>query len=132
MRKIFISYDYDNDRHYKNLLEAWDENKRFNFNFRDSSTDISINSEDTGVIKRTISSEIRKSDIFLCLIGGKTHKSQWVKWEISKALELGKKIVAVKIKREDQSPEEITSAGAKWAMNFNFDAIAKAVEECGP
>ena len=28
-RRVFISFDYDNDRHYKNLLVAWDQNKQF-------------------------------------------------------------------------------------------------------
>jgi hypothetical protein len=26
-KKVFISYDYDNDKHYKNLLLAWDKMK---------------------------------------------------------------------------------------------------------
>ena len=32
---VFISYDYDHDRHYKNLLLAWDKNKEFDFTFYD-------------------------------------------------------------------------------------------------
>ena len=30
-KKVFISYD--NDKHCKNLLVAWDANKKFNFSF---------------------------------------------------------------------------------------------------
>ena len=40
-RKIFISYDYDNDRNYKNMLLAWDKNQEFDFGFSDQSADIS-------------------------------------------------------------------------------------------
>ena len=32
-KAIFISYDYDNDKHYKNMLLAWDANKEFDFGF---------------------------------------------------------------------------------------------------
>ena len=128
-KKIFIGYDYDNDKDYKNILLAWDKNKVFDFNFIDKSADISINSHDVDVIKRAISAKINQSDIFLCLIGEHTRKSEWVKWEIRKAIELGKNIVAVKIKKDYESPDEIKNADAKWAILFTFDAIKKAIEE---
>ena len=128
--KIFISYDYDNDKNHKNLLLAWDKNKIFDFNLRDESADVSINSHDPDVIKRVISMKINQSNIFLCLIGKYTHKSEWVKWEIEKAIELEKKIVAVKIEKEHVSPKEIKNINATWAMSFKFDDIKKAIEEC--
>ena len=31
-KKIFISYDYNSDKHYKNLFKAWDTNGTFDFN----------------------------------------------------------------------------------------------------
>ena len=30
-KKVFVSYDYVNDKHYKNLLLAWDANRDFAF-----------------------------------------------------------------------------------------------------
>ena len=30
-RKIFVSLDFENDRNYKYLLEAWDGNSEFEF-----------------------------------------------------------------------------------------------------
>ena len=125
-KKIFIGYDYDNDKNYKNILLAWDENKVFDFNFTDKSADVSINSHDVDVIKRAISAKINQSDIFLCLIGEHTRKSEWIKWEIRKAIELEKKIIAVKIKKDYESPDEIKNANAKWAMSFTFEAIKKS------
>jgi hypothetical protein len=127
-KKIFISYDYDNDKHYKNLLLAWDANGDFDFGFNDQSVDVSVNSTDAAAIKRVISSKINGSTYFLCLIGKDTHKSGWVKWEISKAVELKKKIVAVKIDSGYTSPDEIIGVGASWAMSFTFESIKKAIE----
>ncbi len=128
-QKIFISYDYDNDKDYKNLLLAWDKNKIFDFNFTDESADVSINSHDVSVIERAISAKIKQSDIFLCLIGKYAQQSDWIKWEIEKAIELGKKVVAVKIEKNHISPDEIKNANAKWAMSFTFDAIKKAIKK---
>ena len=128
--KIFVSYDYSNDRQYKNMLKAWDANKVFDLNFYDTSADVSIKSHDEGVIKRAISAKINSSDIVLCLIGSQSHKSKWVKWEIGKACELKKPIVAVKIEPTFKSPDEIKNVGARWALAFDFEPIKKAIEEC--
>lgn len=126
-KKVFISYDYDNDRDYKNLLLAWDKNKDFDFSFQDHSADVSINSHDADAIKRAISAKINGATIFLVIVGSKTHRSTWVKWEIGKAVELKKKIVAVKIEAANQSPDELLGIGASWANSFKFDSIKNAL-----
>lgn len=126
-KNIFISYDYDNDKHYKNLLLAWDAHKEFDFGFTDHSADVSINSDDAAAIKRAISAKINNATIFLCLVGEHTHKSTWVKWEIAKAVELKKKIVAVKIKSTNTTPDGLLGIGTKWAMSFTFESIKTAI-----
>lgn len=128
-KKIFISYDYDNDKHYKNLLLAWDENSEFDFGFSDQSADVSIQSTDAAAIKRAISAKINAATYFLCLVGSKTSKSSWVTWEIEKAKDLKKKLVAVKISSGNTTPSGLLNAGASWAMSFTFDAIKKAIED---
>ncbi len=128
-KKIFVSYDYDNDRHYKNMLLAWDKNGQFDFNFSDQSADVSIQSTNAAAIKRAISAKINDATYFLCLIGEKTSKSGWVAWEIDKAKELKKKLVAVKISPGNMTPSGLLGAGSSWAMSFTFDAIKKAIED---
>ncbi len=127
-RKIFISYDYENDRSYKNMLLAWDKNQDFDFGFSDQSADVSIDSNDAAAIKRAISAKIDDATYFLCLVGKRTYTSKWVAWEISKAVELKKKIVAVKIDSTNTTPSGLLNVGAKWAMSFSFDSIKKAIE----
>ena len=126
-RTAFISYDYDNDRHYKNLLVAWDKNKEFGLKFYDTSVDVSVNSSSVDVIKRVISERINKSTHLVCIVGANTHKSTWVAWEIRKAIDLNKKIVAVKTAKDNQSPVELYAVGAKWALSFTFDSINSAL-----
>jgi len=126
-KKIFISYDYDNDKHYKNLLKAWDANGTFDFNFDDHSADISINSTDAAAIKRAISAKINNATYFLCIVGTQTHNSSWVKWEIEKAVELNKKIVAVKTSNTNTTPDALFGVGAKWAMSFTEASIVSAI-----
>jgi len=128
-KKIFISYDYDNDKQYKNLLLAWDKNSEFDFGFSDQSADVSIQSADAAAIKRAISAKINAATYFLCLVGSKTSKSSWVTWEIEKAKDLKKKLVAVKISSGNTTPSGLLNAGTSWAMSFTFDAIKKAIED---
>lgn len=128
-KKVFVSYDYDNDKSYKNLLLAWDANSEFDFSMEDHSADVSINSTNAAAIKRAISAKINNATYLLCIIGEKTNKSDWVKWEINKAVELGKKIVAVKIESTNTSPSEIIGIGASWAMSFTFEEIKKAIKD---
>ncbi len=125
--KIFISYDYDNDKHYKNLLVAWDENDEFDFSFSDHSADVSIQSTNADAIKRAISAKINSATHILCIVGAKTSKSGWVAWEIDKAKDLEKKLVAVKTASDNTTPGGLLNAGASWAMSFTFEAIKKAI-----
>lgn len=30
-KKVFVSFDYDDDKNYRNLLKAWDANPDFDF-----------------------------------------------------------------------------------------------------
>jgi hypothetical protein len=127
-KKVFVSYDYDNDKHYKNLLLAWDANKLFDFSIHDHSADVSINSINASAIKSVLSRYINEATYFLVIVGSKTHKSNWVKWEIEKAIELRKRIIAVKTDRENTSPEVLLGIGASWAMSFSYGAIITAID----
>lgn len=127
-RKVFISFDYD-DRRYKNLLVAWDKNGYFDFSFYDGSVTAPVNSENAGPIRRVISQRIADCPRFLCIVGKHTYRSDWVAWEIDKAVELGRRLIAVKTDRSNTSPANLLNAGATWALSFTFDAIKKAFDD---
>lgn len=130
-KKLFVSYKADDEgKMYKNLLVAWSKNDNgfFDIKFDDSSVGVSINSVNADYIKKVIKGKISESPTFLCLIGKDTHKSDWVTWEIEKAIELKKKIVAVKIDNSYTSPNAIYGVGASWAKSFTYEAIKKAID----
>ena len=56
-KQVFVSFDYDHDRQYKYLLEAWDANPEFDFVFKDE-TPGEINTNDIGRIKAGITKKI--------------------------------------------------------------------------
>jgi hypothetical protein len=128
-KRIFVSYDYDNDKKYRYLLSAWDANKSFEFTFEDHSTP-KINSEDAGRIKAAISAKMKDAECLLVIVGAETWKCEWVTWEVEKAREIELGLVGVKLDDQYTSPSALLGAGASWAMSFTEAGIAKAVESC--
>lgn len=137
-KKVFVSFDYENDRHYKFLLEAWDANKNFDFLFADQ-TPREINSCNVDRVKAALTTRIRSATYTLVIIGkeaNKLHKDHkligyrnWINFEIARSKDNGNKLVAVKIDREYKPPEELLGAGATWAMSFTEEAIVKALNQ---
>jgi hypothetical protein len=127
-KRIFVSYYYEDDRRYKHLLTAWSANKKFKLEFEDVSADVDIQTTHEGTLKRVLTRKIKKADALVVLVGKKSHRRKWVRWEIEKAKELGKKIIAVKIEQNFQSPTSLLSSGVIWATSFDFEGIKQAMD----
>lgn len=136
--KIFVSFDFDNDRQYKYTLNMWDGNDNIDFSFNDGSTQ-EIQSWNISRIKAAITSKINQADAILVLIGehaDSPHKDRsligyrnWQYFEIAKAKEAGKKIIAVKLDRGNTTPALLYNSGASWAMSFSLDSIKAAIHK---
>lgn len=138
MHKVFVSFDYDNDRNYKYLLEAWHKNPNFQFTF-DDGTPEEINSFNVGRIKAALTSKIKDATHTLVIIGKHSndlhrHRSligfkNWINFEINQSVQLGKRIVAVKLDRANESPDELAKAQPAWVYSFNEKDIIRALDE---
>lgn len=137
-KKVFVSFDYDNDKHYKALLKAWDANPKFDFYFSDLSSN-EINSSSVSVVKQVLSRKINEANYTLVLVGkeaNKQHKDykdigykNWLNYEVAKSKEHKNKLVGVKLSSTNTSPDELLNSRAKWAMSFTEGSIIKALEE---
>ena len=136
--KVFVSFDYDNDKHYKALLKAWDANPEFDFYFSDLSSE-EIQSNSVSTVKQVLSRKINEANYTLVLVGkeaNKQHKDykeigykNWQNYEIAKSKEHKNKLIAVKLDKANESPEELLNAGASWAMSFTEEAVVAAMKE---
>jgi hypothetical protein len=134
--KIFVSFDYENDRRYKYLLEAFSANSQYDFTFDDKSSG-EINSNNIPTVKAALARKINSADYTLVIIGqeaNKRHKDyiaigyrNWQNFEIAKSKEYGKQLIAIKIDRLYDSPEELLNSGARWAYKFSPEGIAEAL-----
>lgn len=126
-KQVFVSYHYDNDKQYKNLMLAWDTNAKIDFQIQDKSPTEAINSKKAAVIKAVLTRKINEGSCLIVLIGKDTKKCDWVKWEIEKAKELNKKIIAVKLHPKNVSPSVLYRCGTIWVHAFRFEGIKLAL-----
>ncbi len=136
--KIFVSFDFDNDRSYKYTLNMWNKNSNFDFIFDDKSPK-EIQSWDISVIKRVLSRKIKEATYVIVIVGKeatKLHKdykeigyTNWQNFEIAKAKEFKKRIIAVQINSKYPYPEELKNCFAKRVFGFNYESILNAIKE---
>ncbi|MCU0428169.1 MAG: TIR domain-containing protein [Candidatus Kapabacteria bacterium] len=137
-KKVFVSFDYENDKHYKHLLQAWDANDGFEFSFDDRSSG-EINSDSIPVVKAALTKKIKDAKITLVIVGkeaNKRHKDykeigykNWINFEIAQSKVNGKKLLAVKLDKEYESPEALINSGASWVIGFEHDKIVEALRK---
>lgn len=135
---VFVSFDFDNDRSHKYLLEAWDANPNFDFVFADQ-TPREINSQNVGRVKAAITAKINGATHTLVIVGqyaNARHRDSaligyknWINFEVAQSKANGNKLAAIKIHRDYESPDELRNSNAAWAMIFTEAAILKALDE---
>lgn len=102
----FISFDTD-DMDEVNLLRGQAKNEKSDINFSDYSVKEPINSEKAEYIKQRIVERIKKCSTVVVYVSDNTSKSGWVDWEVSKSIELKKRVIAVH--KGDSPPNVIPS-----------------------
>lgn len=137
-KEICISFDWHNDRRYRYLLSALSANPRSPISFKDL-TPGAINTGDVGRVKAVLTSKIRNATYTLVLIGkhaNALHQDRiqigtrnWIWWEIEQSKKEEKRLIAVKIDRNNPTPDPLLNSNAKWAMSFTEAAIMKAINE---
>lgn len=135
-KKVFVSFDYEKDKHYKYLMQAWDANPDFDFSFADHSSG-EINSNNISVVKAGLTRKINEATYTFVIVGedaNKLHKDykeigykNWQNFEIAKSKLNKNKLLAIKLNLSYEAPEELYGVGASWAL-FNRDSILSALK----
>src|SRR5688500_251433 len=130
-KKICISFDWHNDRNYRNLLSAWIANRSFSIDFEDL-TPSAIDTDDVGRVKAVLTTRIRAATHTLFLIGSEAntrHKDavqigsrNWIWWEAEQSKQEGNGLIAVKLESNSPTPDPLLGTRVKWAMSFTEQA----------
>lgn len=130
-KKVFVSYDHSEDALYKNLLQAWDANPDFDFEFDSRGPRVAINSTDAAVVKARLTTLMKGATHLLVLVGANSHTSNWMTWEIdrAKATDVKLKLAAVKLAKANVTPPGLLNVGTSWATSFECDRIVEALNQ---
>jgi hypothetical protein len=128
--KVFVSYDHSEDAHYKRLLQAWDANPDFDFDFDSRGPNTAIDSNDAAVVKAALTAKMKSATHLLVLVGAKCSKSKWIAWEIDRAKQsdVKLKLAAVKLGKDNETPPALLNVGTSWATSFERDRVVDALK----
>lgn len=93
-RNVFISFAME-DIDEVNLLRAHAKNENSDIEFNDYSVREPYDSERAEYIRQKITERIERASVTVVYLSASTSQSEWVKWEMEKSLELGKRVIAV-------------------------------------
>ncbi len=129
-KEVYLSYDHENDGYYRDVLVTWSKMPGFaQFWVDDEPPSIAVDSVQAEPVKLALAKRIAAASGLLCVVGAKSHESGWTEWEIKKADEFGKRIIAVRINRDFSFPELLSDVGATCALSFTFEGIRRAIDE---
>jgi hypothetical protein len=127
MATVFVSFDWHHDRRYKYLLEAWDANTRFDFEFDDGSSQ-EIDTYNVGRIKGALTTKINEASHTLIVVGehaNERHRNSsligyrnWINFEAARSVDAHNSIVVVFLEPWYDAPIEL--AGQNYTSVFGF------------
>jgi len=93
-RNVFISFATE-DMDEVNLLRGQAKNEKSDIEFNDHSVQEPYESDRAEYIRRKIAERINRTSTTVVYLSKNTAQSKWVKWEVEKSLELGKRVIAI-------------------------------------
>jgi hypothetical protein len=136
-KRVFVSFDYDNDKHYKYLLEAWDANPEFDFVFKDQ-TPGEINTNNIDRIKAVLTSKINDATHTLFIVGAhanQLHKDRkligfinWINFEAYQSIQSHNYLAVVKLEKAYDVPQELKSK-YWWIAGFSEENVIKVLND---
>ena len=112
-KRIFVSFDFDNDQHYKILLIGQSRNKLTNFALADWSLKEAAPLRNWEIAARA---RIKRSDMVLVLLGANTYRASGVLKEVKMAREEG--IPVVQVTQAESGYTRVADAGRLYTWTW--------------
>jgi hypothetical protein len=123
---IFISHSWTYPEDLKNLRKLLNDNGYINVEFEEASPYEPINSANASYIKSRLKTKIEASNIILGIAGIYASYSDWMAWELDKAIELGVPIVGVAPWGQERVSATVSNR-AKQVVRWNTASIVAAI-----
>lgn len=126
--KLFISHRWEYDNLLQNLKNLLNERGYFSAEYYQIEKGCPINSENASVIKANITKRLKESDVVLAIAGVSASYSEWMQWEMDKALELGLKIVGVIPRGNERISQEVYKRSVE-DVRWNTESVVEAIRK---
>lgn len=125
---IFISHSWTYPDDLKNLRKLLNERGYFNVEFEEASADEPINSTNAVYIKNRLKQKISNSNIVLGIAGIYASYSEWMTWELDKALELNIPIVGIAPWGQERVSKTVSDKAIE-VVRCNTERIVEAIRK---
>lgn len=112
VRKVFFSFKFFEDNWRANVVRnSWVTQDRKDAGFFDSAEWEEVKEKTDAKIKAWIDKQMHGCSVTVVLVGEKTSQSKWVKYEISRSIELGMGLLEIDISKIKNKDEETSKTG---------------------
>lgn len=125
---IFISHSWAYVEYLNNLKKLLENRGYFNVQFEEATPDVPINSENAYYIRQRLKKKISNSNIVLGIAGLYASHSDWMTWELDKAMKLDIPIVGV-VPHGAERVSGVVSSRANEVVRWNTNSIVSAIRK---
>jgi hypothetical protein len=98
-RRVFFSFKYEDVSRAMVVRKSWVTKERKAAGFIDAADFEKIKKQGDAAIKKWIDNQLKGTSVTVVLVGEKTCKSRWVKYEIEKSIEIGNGLLGIDISK---------------------------------
>lgn len=123
---VFISHSWDYVSDLMNLRRLLENRGYFKVKFLESPPHDPINSTNSAYVKSVIKGHIQQADVVIGMAGIYASYSDWMKWELDKAIEMNKPVLGV-IPWGQVNVSTVVQQRAKELVRWNTESIVDAI-----
>lgn len=125
---LFISHSWDHVSDLRNLRNLLESRGYFNVVFEEVPPHDPINFTNAAYVRSVLRNRIQHSDVVIGLAGLYASYSDWMRWELDTARELGKPILGV-VPWGQLHISAVVSERADKIVNWNTESIVSAIRQ---
>ncbi|HAE54970.1 MAG: molecular chaperone Tir [Parvibaculum sp.] len=128
MKRVFLSFKMEDKKQVDGIrLLSWNEN--VGLEFYDESVRVAYKSENAPYIRGRIKEKISRASVTVGFLGVNTAQSEWVDWELSTSLSLGKTLILMGLPNGPGTlilPPSVR--GKEWWL-WNMNLLQQLIEQ---
>ena len=128
MRRVFFSFDWDDVWRVNQVRHSWVTRGNSKAGFADAADIEKVKKQSDKEIRKWIDKQLKGKSVTCVLIGSKTNKSKWVRYEIEKSIEQKKGLLGILIHDLKDVEGKTGKSGANPLDDYNENNFGENVK----